>query len=106
MEEITARDLKDRLDRGDELEILDVREENEWDICHMDQAKLVPLSRITNSFDQVPKKGTVVVHCHHGKRSAMAIQQLEKEFPEAQFLNLKGGIHSWSQEIDPDMPQY
>ena len=102
--EITPTDLKARLDRGDDLFILDVREPHEYQICHLN-GKLIPLGELPRRVSELDSSKEMVVHCRSGKRSADAIQFLQKAGFK-KLLNLKGGTLAWSDQVDPSMPKY
>ena len=106
MEEITATDLKDRLDRGDDLQIIDVREPNEYDIARIPGAKLIPLGEVTGRAGEIDEGRETVVHCKGGGRSARAIEALQRAGYGGKLVNLKGGITAWSNEVDPSVPKY
>ena len=102
--EITAKELKARLDRGDDLFILDVREPHEYQICNL-KGKLIPLGELPRRVSELDSSREMVVHCRSGKRSADAIQFLQKAGFK-KLLNLKGGVLAWADEVDPSMPKY
>src|ERR1700687_719394 len=102
--EITAKDLKARQDRGDDLFILDVREPHEYQICNIN-GKLIPLGELPRRVNELDSSREMVVHCRSGKRSADAIQFLQKAGFK-KLLNLKGGVLAWADEVDPTMPKY
>ena len=104
--EITVTQLKEKLGRGESLHLLDVREPAEFAICHLPGSQLIPLGDIPRQADTIPAGKPVVVICHHGFRSAQAIQYLSQRYGFANLVNLKGGIHAWAQQIDPAMPVY
>lgn len=104
--EITVSDLQDRLARGEPVYLLDVREPAEFAICHLPGSKLIPLGNIPRQAAEVVTDRPVVVICHHGFRSAQAIQYLSHRFNFTNLLNLKGGVHAWATQIDPTMPVY
>jgi len=102
--EITAHDLKERLDRGDEIFILDVREPHEYQICNL-KGHLIPLGELPRRVHELDSSHEIVAHCRSGKRSAEAVDFLRKAgFRKVQ--NLRGGILSWSTEVDPSVPRY
>jgi molybdopterin/thiamine biosynthesis adenylyltransferase/rhodanese-related sulfurtransferase/molybdopterin converting factor small subunit len=105
VEEITAIELKRRLDAGEELEMVDVREPHEWAICRIDGARSVPLSALSERLHEFDSSRTYVMQCKVGGRSAMAIQQLQKA-GFRRLLNLRGGVTAWAREVDPAMPTY
>jgi sulfur-carrier protein adenylyltransferase/sulfurtransferase len=106
MEEITAKELKERLDRGDDLQIIDVREPNEYEAARLEGSKLIPLGQILNRKDEIDESRETVVHCKMGGRSAKAIEALQRAGYTGPLLNLKGGITAWSNDVDPNVKKY
>jgi adenylyltransferase/sulfurtransferase len=106
MEEITATELKQRLDRGDDIQIIDVREPNEYDIARIPNTKLIPLGQVANRMSEIDPSRETVVHCKMGGRSARAIETLTRAGYTGRLVNLKGGITAWSNEVDPSVPKY
>jgi molybdopterin/thiamine biosynthesis adenylyltransferase/rhodanese-related sulfurtransferase/molybdopterin converting factor small subunit len=106
MEEITATELKQRLDRGDDVQIIDVREPNEYDIARIPGSKLIPLGQVVNRQDEINEERETVVHCKGGVRSAKAIEALTRSGFKGHLVNLKGGITAWSNDVDPSVPKY
>lgn len=102
--EITPKDLKARLDRGDDLYILDVREPHEYQICNL-QGHLIPLGDLPKRVGELDSSREIVAHCRSGKRSADAVQFLTNAGFH-KIWNLKGGILAWSDEVDPSVPKY
>jgi molybdopterin/thiamine biosynthesis adenylyltransferase/rhodanese-related sulfurtransferase len=102
--EITPRELKERMDRGDELFILDVREPHEYQICNL-KGHLIPLGELPRRVHELDSSNEIVAHCRSGKRSAEAVDFLRKA-GFRKVLNLRGGILSWSTEVDPTVPRY
>jgi sulfur-carrier protein adenylyltransferase/sulfurtransferase len=102
--EITPKDLKSRLDRGDDLYILDVREPHEYQICNL-HGHLIPLGELPRRVHELDSSKEIVAHCRSGKRSADAVQFLQKA-GFRKIWNLKGGILAWSDEVDPTIPKY
>jgi molybdopterin/thiamine biosynthesis adenylyltransferase/rhodanese-related sulfurtransferase len=102
--EISPRDLKTRLDRGDDLFILDVREPHEYQICNLG-GHLIPLGDLSRRVNELDSSREIVAHCRSGKRSAEAVEFLRKA-GFRKVLNLKGGILAWSDEVDPAVPKY
>lgn len=105
MEEITALELKERLARGHKLQLLDVREPVEFEICNLG-GDLIPLGELPKQTSRVRRDVPVVVICHHGFRSAQAINFLVQRYGYDNLLNLKGGIHAWAVQVDPEMRTY
>jgi rhodanese-related sulfurtransferase len=106
MEEITATELKARLDRGDDLQIIDVREPNEYETARLEGSKLIPLGQVVNRKDEIDESRETVVHCKLGGRSAKAIEALQRAGFKGRLLNLKGGITAWSNDVDPSVKKY
>jgi molybdopterin/thiamine biosynthesis adenylyltransferase/rhodanese-related sulfurtransferase len=102
--EMTPTELKARLDRGDDLFILDVREPHEYQICHLN-GHLIPLGELTRRVNELDSSREIVAYCRSGKRSADAVQFL-KQAGFRKIWNLKGGILAWSDEVDPSVPKY
>ncbi|MGV3502224.1 MAG: rhodanese-like domain-containing protein [Adhaeribacter sp.] len=106
LNEISVTELKSQLERGEDIQLIDVREPMEYEICRLPGSILIPLGEIPKSQDRLAADKPVVLICHHGFRSAQAIQYLSQRFGFGNLLNLKGGIHAWAREIDPQMAQY
>jgi adenylyltransferase/sulfurtransferase len=102
--EVTPRELKARLDSGDDLFILDVREPHEFQICNL-KGHLIPLAELARRVHELDSSREIVAHCRSGKRSAEAVDFLRKA-GFRKILNLKGGILAWSDEVDPSVPKY
>jgi molybdopterin/thiamine biosynthesis adenylyltransferase/rhodanese-related sulfurtransferase len=102
--EMTAKELKLRLDQGEEIFILDVREPHEYQICNL-KGKLIPLGELPRRVHELDSSREMVVHCRSGKRSADAVQFLQQAGFK-KLWNLKGGVLAWSDEVDPSMPKY
>jgi len=102
--EITPKELKARLDRGDDLYILDVREPHEYQICNIG-GHLIPLGDLSKRVNELDSSREIVAHCRSGKRSADAAEFLRKA-GFRKLWNLKGGILAWSDEVDPNVPKY
>ena len=106
--ETTVNDLKARLDRGDRVFVLDVREPSEYQICRIEGSTLIPLGDLPKRLAELPSGSDapdIVVHCKMGGRSAKAVKQLvEAGFTRVQ--NLKGGILAWIDGVDPSQPKY
>jgi adenylyltransferase/sulfurtransferase len=102
--EIMPRELKARLDRGEDLFILDVREPHEYQICNL-RGHLIPLGELPRRVHELDSSREIVAHCRSGKRSAEAVDFLRKA-GFRKILNLKGGILAWSDEVDRSVPKY
>jgi len=106
MIEITPQELQLRLSNTDRTPfLLDVREPAEFEICHITDSVLIPMSKVSESVEDLPRQQPIVVICHHGMRSYMVGAFLEQQGFEDIF-NLEGGINAWAQAIDSNMPTY
>ncbi len=104
-DEITPRALADRMQAGATPSLLDVREPYEWAIARLPDARLVPLDALPQAVHTLDRGAELVVYCHHGMRSAAAVEWLrEHGFERAR--NLTGGIDRWSREVDPSTRRY
>ena len=101
--EITPKDVKARIDRGEKLVLVDVREPWEHQLCRIEGAKLVPLGSL--GLQTLPDVDEVICYCHHGMRSLDAAAWLRFQ-GIARAKSLAGGIERWSVEIDPKVPRY
>ncbi len=102
--EMTPGELKARLDRGDDLFILDVREPHEYQICNLN-GYLIPLGDLPKRVNELDSSREIVAHCRSGKRSADAVNFL-RQAGFRKIWNLKGGVLAWSDEVDPSVPKY
>jgi adenylyltransferase/sulfurtransferase len=102
--EITPKELKSRLDRGDDIFILDVREPHEYEICNL-RGYLIPLGELPKRAGELDRSREIVAHCRSGKRSGEAVEILMKA-GFRKISNLKGGILAWSDEVDSSVPKY
>ena len=105
IQEIQPSRLAQRLERGEKLEIIDVREPYEWAIGHIPGARLVPLAQISDEIQRLDKRRETILYCKVGARSRVAAQQLANA-GVADVRNLAGGILRWIDEVDPTMPRY
>ena len=103
--EIDVVDLKQRLDRGDPILVLDVREPHEYEICSLPDTVLIPLGDLPKRVNELNSADDIVVHCKSGMRSAKAVDFLKKA-GFRKVKNLKGGILAWSDRVDPSVPKY
>jgi adenylyltransferase/sulfurtransferase len=103
--ETTVTELKQRLDRGEDLFILDVRNPAEYEICRIPGSTLIPLPTLPQRFGELDREREIVVHCKSGMRSQKAIQFLRTQ-GFRNLKNLKGGILAWADQVDPTVPKY
>ncbi|MCP2296495.1 adenylyltransferase/sulfurtransferase MoeZ [Nocardia amikacinitolerans] len=104
---ITARELKELLDAGKDIELIDVREPVEWDIVHIEGARLIPKDRILSgeALSELPQNRPIVLHCKTGIRSAEALAVLKNAgFSDA--THVQGGIVAWANQVDTSLPVY
>jgi rhodanese-related sulfurtransferase len=106
MQEISATELKQRLDNGDDIQIIDVREANEVAVAKIPNSIHIPLAQVLDRSSEIDPNRETVVHCKMGGRSARAIDALKRSGFSGNLLNLKGGITAWSNEVDPTVPKY
>jgi adenylyltransferase/sulfurtransferase len=106
LEEITATELKRRVDDGRDTQIIDVREPFEYEIARIPGTKLIPLGQVADRMSEIDPARETVVHCKAGVRSAKAIAALKQAGFHGRLINLKGGITAWSDEVDPAVPKY
>ncbi len=121
MDEITVKELKQRIDSGEKVTILDVRDPHEWEISALEGSLRIPKGQIEAAKNdvlagrktpdmtvlaQIPTEGEIVVQCRSGVRSAKSITFLQEAGYKNKLVNLKGGILAWADEIDPSMPKY
>lgn len=106
MHEITATELKQKLDDGEDIQIIDVREPDEYEIASIPSSTLIPLRQILNRMSEIDSSRETVVHCKTGGRSTQAINALTRAGFSGKLTNLKGGITAWSNEVDPSVPKY
>ena len=104
-EEITAVELKAKIDRGDKFTLIDVREPHEYAIAKIPGSKLIPLGNIAERAHELDTADDIVLHCKMGGRSAKALNQL-KGLGFKKLKNLTGGITAWSNDVDPSVPKY
>jgi adenylyltransferase/sulfurtransferase len=103
--EMTALELKERLDRGDRVFMLDVREPHELTICRIGGATLIPMGELPHRLDELPADRDIVVVCRSGTRSARVVAFL-RDRGFARAVNLHGGMLDWIDKVDPSQPKY
>jgi len=106
MQEITATELKTRMDAGEDVQLIDVRQPDEYAFAKIEGAKLIPLGEIVNRMDELDASKELILQCKSGGRSAHAIDFLTRAGYTGKMANLKGGITAWSNDVDPKIPKY
>ncbi len=106
IQEISATDLERRMAAGEDIQLIDVRQPEEWAFAKIEGAKLIPLGEIMNRMGEIDETRETVIHCKSGMRSAQAVQALQRAGFKGDLKNLKGGITAWSNEVDPKVPKY
>src|SRR4051812_27373011 len=106
IEEISATELKRRMDAGDDIQLIDVRQPDENAFAKIPGAKLIPLGDVIRRMGEISPDRETVIHCKMGGRSARAIELLRQAGYTGDLKNLKGGITAWSNEVDPKVPKY
>jgi adenylyltransferase/sulfurtransferase len=105
MKAVTPQELQIRIQSGEEIQLIDVREPFEYEICAIEKSELISLNTIPDNIEKVRRDIPAVFICHHGMRSASAIQYLKGEGFE-NLINLTGGIDAWAKEVDGEMEVY
>jgi sulfur-carrier protein adenylyltransferase/sulfurtransferase len=104
--EISVEELvRERQGKGNDLVLIDVREPHEWEISHIDGARLIPLGQLPDRLGELDGHSEIVTHCHHGARSMKALEIL-KGAGFGKVRSLAGGIDAWAERIEPGMPRY
>jgi rhodanese-related sulfurtransferase len=104
MKEISVLELKSRIDNGDDIQIIDIRETNEYEYCNIG-AELIPMGEIMSKIDLIARDKDVILHCKSGGRSSAMVNALmSRGFDNV--INLTGGILAWADQIDPSIPKY
>ena len=103
--EISAEELKREWVSNSDLVVIDVREPHEYEIAHIDGARLIPLSELPGRLGEIDGRAEIVTHCHHGQRSLRALELL-KGAGFSSVRSLQGGIDAWSADVDPEVPRY
>jgi sulfur-carrier protein adenylyltransferase/sulfurtransferase len=106
LDEISALELSARRLRGDNIQIIDVREPHEFEIARIPGTKLIPLGHVVARMNEIDPAVETIVHCKGGVRSAKAIEALKRAGFGGRLINLKGGITAWSEDVDPRVAKY
>lgn len=104
MKEITVTELKSRLDSGEDIQVIDVRESNEYEYCNMG-GQLIPMGDIMANLDKISRDKPVVLHCKTGGRSGSMVQALMMRGFD-NVISLQGGVIAWAEQIDTSLPTY
>jgi len=102
--QINPREVKQRLDSGAKMLLVDIRQEWEHKTCRIEGATLVPMETMASQLSLFQAANEVVLYCHHGVRSLNAALMLRQQGIAARSMS--GGIARWSEEIDPSVPKY
>lgn len=102
---ISARELSEKLKQREKFRLVDVREQEEFEIARIENAELLPLSDFQNWIETLNPTEEIVFMCHHGVRSAQVCAFLARNGFE-NVWNLSGGIDAWSAEVDRNVPRY
>jgi len=105
MKEISVQELKEMMDKHEDFQLIDVREDFEYEMSNLGGV-LIPLGGVLIEADKVAKDKPVIMMCRSGRRSAAAIMQLEQQFGFTNLANLQGGILAWAEDIDPSIQVY
>jgi adenylyltransferase/sulfurtransferase len=103
--EVTVAQLRQELDAGRPLVILDVREPHEWEIVHLEGARLIPLGQLPQRLSELDGHADIITHCHRGTRSLRALEIL-RGAGFGRVRSLAGGIDAWAAQVDPMMARY
>jgi sulfur-carrier protein adenylyltransferase/sulfurtransferase len=103
--DIEPTEVKQKIDRGDNFVLIDVREPHEYQICNIPSARLIPLGELPKRVNELNTADEIVAHCKSGMRSAKAVEFL-KQAGFKRVRNMKGGILAWSDKVDPSVPKY
>ena len=109
IKEISVQELEELIKKdpnGEKHCVIDVRRADEYNYCKLNTAKLIPMPEIPERVAEIPRDKTVIVHCHHGGRSRKVVTWLQETHGFTNLMNLEGGIHAWSCEIDTAVPTY
>ena len=102
MKTITVQELKAKMDAGEDIQVIDIREDWEVEAANFG-AKHIPMGELPNQLDELAKDKPVILHCRSGARSGKMVEFLEKNHQFDNLYNLTGGIKAWAAEIDPSL---
>jgi rhodanese-related sulfurtransferase len=104
--QITPAEVKRRLDSGEILRLIDVREPHEYQTARIETGELIPMRSVPQSLESLQSEAApLIVFCHHGMRSLQVVNWLREQGVEG-CSSMTGGIDQWSLEIDPTVPRY
>jgi adenylyltransferase/sulfurtransferase len=106
VETITAAELKTRMDAGDRLQIIDIREPHERSILKFPRARPIPLGQLARRVDEFDPEADAVFICKIGQRSVFAIRELREAGYTGRLLNLQDGVNAWARQVDTSLPVY
>ena len=107
MPDLTPAQLHARLQAPDDLQLVDVREDIEFEFCHLPGSLHLPLGELPRrAAAEIRRSGPVVLVCHHGVRSGQALRYLQQQLGYDNVLNLRGGLDAWSLQVDSGLPRY
>lgn len=106
IEEISAAELRELQEMGEDVQLIDVRQPDEYAFAKIPGSKLIPLGEILRRMDELDDTRVAILQCKMGGRSAKAIEILRQAGYKGEMKNLRGGITSWSNEVDPRVPKY
>ena len=105
MKEISVTELKSKMDAQEDIQLIDVREPYEIDICSIG-GESIPMATVMNETDKISRDKPVIIHCRSGQRSAAVVMQLESAHGYENLYNLTGGILAYADEVDNSLTKY
>ena len=105
MQEKTPLEIKEMIATNPALKLIDVREQWEYDKCHIENSTHIPMGKILDSVDYFEDSSEYVIVCHHGIRSRTVALYLE-QYGVTNLYNLTGGIAKWTDDVDPSLERY
>src|SRR5262245_495047 len=106
IQEISATDLKQKMEAGENIQLIDVRQPEEYAFAKIDGAKLIPLGELLNRMAEIDESRETILQCKSGMRSARGVEALQRAGFKGELKNLRGGITAWSNDVDPSIPKY
>jgi rhodanese-related sulfurtransferase len=103
--QLSPKELKRKLENGEQLTLIDVREQDEREIASLG-GDLIPMSTVLDNLGRIPREGTVVVYCRSGGRSGKVVEALQQQCGYTNLWNLDGGILRWSDDVDSSVQKY